>query len=242
MFFTGRNMGFCREPGVYQALLVFALLFQIFFLKKNACKILIYTIAVATTLSTTGYISLLFILILFFYQHKDLNVKNLFFVIFVLILIALVFFYTDLLSSNGAVFEKFYRTSYHDGDTIVSRIASVYCNISIFLENMMFGAGIYHTGELFPKYSLETFGVSTGSNTNTILFTFASQGVVYGSLVSLFFLYFSKCITKNKIETFLVFLILITECCGELFIYSGWFYVFTLYGFKEYKKTLLETN
>lgn len=233
--FIGRNYGFCREPGVYQAFLFFAILFQLSgLIPAKTKKIVVYVVTLLTTLSTTGYIALICLLPLVVLRHKDLRLKNFFLMALLLIAFVLIYQYTDLLSADGKVFEKFYRTNYNDGDSSVSRFASVFCNAKIFLENPFLGVGIEKIFQIFPTYSLEMFSAITKSNTNTILYFFAVHGVFYGFILSYFFLSFARCLTTKTIESIVIALSLIVVCCGELFYFSGWVYVFAFYGFNHF--------
>lgn len=233
--FIGRNYGFCREPGVYQAFLFLAILFQISgLIPSKTKKIVVYIVALLTTLSTTGYIALICLLPLFLLRHKDLRLKNIFLMVLLLVAIMLIYQYTDLLSSNGMVFEKFYRKSYNDGDSTVSRFASVFCNIKIFMEHPFLGVGLEKIAQFFPNYSLEMFGATTKSNTNTLLFFFSAHGIFFGLLLSYFFLYFARCLTSKTFESIVIALALCVVCCGELFYFSGWVYVFAFYGFNHF--------
>ena len=226
---------------MYQAFLFLAILFQISgLIRQKTKKIIVYIAALLTTLSTTGYIALICLFPLFLLRHKDLKLKNIFLIVALLVVIALIYQYTDILSSDGVVFEKFYRKSYNDGDSSVSRFASVFCNVKIFLEHPFLGIGLEKIAQIFPIYSFEMFGATTKSNTNTILFFFAVHGIFFGLLVSYFFLYFAKCLTSKTIESVVIALALSVVCCGELFYFSGWVYILSFYGFNHFLGTFNE--
>lgn len=233
--FMGRNFGFCSEPGRYQALLLIGLLFQTSsFLKMKNYKVVVYIIALLTTLSTTGYTGLLLFIPLICIKKINYDFRKIFFLIIPFVCFVILYYYTDLFSLEGRVFEKFTRVNYHDGDSTVSRLASVFCNVKIALEHPVFGVGIQKIAEIFPIYSLEMFGASTKSNTNTILYLFASFGFLYGMMFNFFFLFFSRILFPRRMEALLAASILVIVCCGELFIYSGWLYVLMYYGAESF--------
>lgn len=114
---SDRNCGPFGEPGQYQCVLSVALYFVLFrsylFPKKDRFRyLLVFFVALLTTLSTSGYIAMVIIIFCFLLQSKhkiDKRMKYLFWGIF----ICSIFFmsYTDLGHDfmNTAVYDKIYE-------------------------------------------------------------------------------------------------------------------------------------
>lgn len=182
-----RNYGFFREPGVYIIFLLLALAFRIFIIgSPKIWNQIILVVAVLTTRSTTGYIALVILYVLYIFSDtkkvKDLVVK------FTILLtsISLLYYltnYTDIIYSDNpymGVLNKF--------DTLensVARISSITINLELFLKNPITGLGISKVLELFPNLVLLRYGIYTEHNTNTTLIQFSMYGVIFGIIFAM---------------------------------------------------------
>ena len=228
-----RNYGFAREPGVFQAFIALALLIQISpSFKTNYYKISLYLLTMLTTFSTTGYIIAIVWLVLVFYEEKNFFGKKTLFLLFLGICGGFLFLYFDLmpLIDSMSVFSKLSNSS---GYTTASRYTSIVSNLYICLHHPLFGVGIQKVGEISPLLSYDFFGVYAESNTNTIFYHFSSQGILYALLWAIPYFLFAKRLFVERISYLLGGGILLLMCFGELFCYSGLFYLLIFYSFEN---------
>lgn len=154
---TLRNIGICNEPGLYQILLVSALYVLMFkgstlyevteSQKKRYMVILLITLA--TTLSLTGYVNMLFLLSCYFLLPTSANdastrrTKRLLALLLVVLAIALANgMATEVIEKN--IFEKINRISL-SADAEESRLVSAFADLNVAIRHP-FGAGfeVYH--------------------------------------------------------------------------------------------------
>jgi hypothetical protein len=227
-----RNFGFAREPGVFQAFIAVALLIQISnSFKTNYYKIALYLVTMFTTFSTTGFIVTIIWAFLFLYEERKYKAKKYLF-IFILIVIAFAMMYFNLfaLIDSMSVMSKLSRTSDYSA---VSRYTSIITNLYICFYHPLFGVGIQRIAEISPLLSYRIFGVYAVSNTNTIFYHFGTQGVLYATLWVIPYVFFAKSLFDRCFSRILCGLVLLLVCFGELFCYSGFFYLLIFYSFKK---------
>lgn len=228
-----RNYGIFREPGVYQMFLLLGLVFHLFFSDEvRIYKIFAYILAIILTFSTTGYIALAIYLILYlnknnitYFEQK----KKFMIVCLVAIGMLIMATQTDLLSSQGRVFDKF---SNMKRTTMIARFASIFANLKIWLEHPFFGAGLICVNEEFPKLALEMYGKAVTHNTNTLLSELSTYGIFYTLMLLNGYRKFSANITKNNAQRFLILLIIFILSCGEKLTFSPIIYILAFYGLK----------
>ena len=227
-----RNLGFAREPGVFQAFIAVALLIQISnAFKTNYYKVFLYLVTMITTFSTTGFIATIIWVFLFLYEENQFKTKKYAF-IFVLISVAFILMYFNLfaLIDSMSVMSKLSRTS---GYSTVSRYTSIVTNLYICFYHPLFGVGIQRIAEISPSLSFRFFGVYAESNTNTVFYHFGTQGVLYATLWVIPYVCFAKKFFDRNISRILGGLVLLLICFGELFCYSGFFYLLIFYSLKK---------
>lgn len=238
-----RNYGIFREPGVYQMFLIYALLINLNVLKKlNLLHLAVYVLALFFTYSTTGYVAFLFFVVLFLIRQQKEVDKRKKYMLIVLFGIALFFVAknTDLLSMDGAVFNKF---SNEKGNSTVARYASVFANFRIWKSAPVFGAGLTNVDSMFPILSLNLFGKISNHNTNTIMCELATFGIIYATIFIVGYLRFAKRIAKNNFEFALIFAMFLILSCGERLSYSPITYILMFYGFdsaRQIKKQAID--
>ena len=184
-----RNYSFFREPGVFQMFLILALIVQLFYFKNMSIKkVVVYVAALLTTKSTTGYIALAILLIVYVFKNYD-SKKQLFRKIFILTLSLISFVYlllkTDIIISKGtygSVFGKFINN--YEYRSLYTRVSSVMTNIKIFLLNPFFGMGSSKVRNLFPTMEyVKMGGYSSSHNTNHVLAQFSTYGFLLDFLI-----------------------------------------------------------
>lgn len=179
-----RNYGIFREPGVFQMYLVVAMLFHLTVLPKvSIWKMVVYVVAVLTTLSTVGYVALVLLFILTMIRKEVLtpSIKKILGITIAMIA-AFAFLVPDIrkavleltigkLDVNGAA-----------GESSISRYASVIVNLQLWLKAPIFGAGITEVAESFTPLAGQLFEFATPDNSNMLLIQFAQHGLFYGLL------------------------------------------------------------
>ncbi len=228
---TVRNYGIFREPGVFQMFLMLGLLFYTYYGKKfKIYRLFIYLIALGLTYSTTGYIAVIFYLILYLVKDtRRLLVKKKQMATLVLIIAGLLVLLlkTDLLSTDGIVFNKFSNMKRY---TTVARFASVFANIEMWLQGPIFGKGLIYVNDTFPEISLMKYGYASTHNTNTLLCELATYGIVYTSILVAGYVQLVKRISERKIEQVLIGVVLLILMFGEKLTFSPMIYILMFYG------------
>jgi hypothetical protein len=175
-----RNSSIFREPGVFCVMLTVAMINEMVVLKSLRGKyILVYTAAMITTYSTAGYIILIGLYAYYLLIEKNVKHKGRY-IFLGLVALVVIATQTDLLSRDGAIFDKFVKGSNSYGSWL-ARLRSVTQSIVITLENPMFGIGRY---ALYDTVLGMTGVYRTVDNTNTILVGFAAYGILFGILLS----------------------------------------------------------
>lgn len=238
-----RNYGIFREPGVYQMFLMLGLIFHVYYSHSvKAYRVITYVLAIVLTFSTTGYIALaiFFVLYLFKENISFSEQKRKYFIICALILVTLFLATkTDLLSSEGMIFNKFSNTK---RTTTIARSASVFSNLKIWLNYPIFGAGLIKVSEKFPQLAFEMFGKAVTHNTNTLLCELATYGIIYTLLLTYSYWKFSVRLTNKKIQRFLILVIVFVLSCGEKLTFSPIIYILAFYGLTDGGKTSIRAE
>lgn len=247
-FFSGdwydRLWGPFREPGVFQMYLNMALLFYIHLYKKlSISRAVVYVVAIILTQSTTGYIVLSFNLLFYvFYVLRRFSFQSC--IIVALLCGGFIWVYgnSTLLLTEGNVF---YKLTDEGIDASMARIASIWGNIEIFGHNPITGVGYSNMKEMFSSYAVSNYGVRSIDNTNTILYQFASLGVVYGGLFLFSFISFFKRMGNNIITVLFSVTGALLSFMGEDLTGNILIYIILGYGMQYYlvaPKKKIESN
>lgn len=236
-----RNQSLFREPGVFQAYLSLGILFQFFVIEKKVIKkIIIYFIAIATTLSTAGYIAAIVYLVYLLGDSKILRKRSKFIIICAMfVLIAYLFLFTSFLNTEAQGYNVFGKISsftlighYSEiGGAAVARVASVVMNIHIALEHFFIGYGTSNVSASYPQLSFSMYGVILTYSTETLFLQAARYGIVYFLFWVVGYYQLAKKISGKHPFRLLVtiislFIILITES----YIYNVLVYLLMFYG------------
>jgi len=230
-----RNMSIFREPGVYMIYLNLAIIFELFFKEKpNKRYLLVFILAIFTTVSTAAFIALIMVFMAYlFIKNKTKSiVKNKGYLIGIFVV-----GFTVLLASGelySLIFDKIGKDNIGDGSSLARGI-SVLANFNIFLDNFVFGTGIKHFPEIFGKYTLDLIGISmdVGNNTNTITTVFAIYGIFYGSFFIYMMLSFVKKASNLFIVRFFLFLTMVIFYSNEDLRYSLMSCLLLMWGLKK---------
>ena len=229
-----RLFGPFSEPGIFQIYLNLAILFHCIRNKEiSIIRILTFIIALVLTFSTTGYIACGIVFIFLFFQLRRKNrssKKGIFLMLIIFVAIIILSVTTNILSSNGMVFNKFNNFG---RATTAARMGSVFGNISIWSSHPIFGVGITALPSLFEDYCVSSYGVSTQSNTNSILVPFAMFGLLYGLLCVKGFWKLSLKCTNGREKSLLLFGSVLLMLAGENITENVLFYILIMYGLTQ---------
>lgn len=227
-----RLFGLFREPGVTQVYMNLALIFLV--VESNISldykKFVVIAAALLLTQSTTGYISLVFVLLFFLFKkgkgskfRKEKTILSLVIMAAIIVIAAT----TTILSSEGDIFGKIGNT---DRSSTVARLASLYSNIEIIKMYPIFGAGFDNMGTLFTSISGRLLGVDVEDNTNMLLIQFATHGIVYGLLWLIGCLKFFHKLDRHFVPYMCLVLAFLCLCVGEDLTWSFLIYILLFYG------------
>ena len=215
-----RNCGIFREPGVFCVMLTIAMICEMVVLKSLRGKyILVYTAAMITTYSTAGYIILIGLYTYYLLIEKNIQHKGRY-ICLVLVTLVIIGTQTDLLSRDGAIFDKFVKGSNSYGSWL-ARLRSVTQSISITLENPIFGIGRY---ALYDTVLGRTGVYRAVDNTNTILVGFAAYGILFGLLLTWGCWRFVRKNCQGRLAAGTLFIVLLMALSNEDFGQNILFY------------------
>lgn len=227
-----RNYGIFREPGVYQMYLVLALYFELCVNENFSFKrVISYMIALILTFSTTGFIALGITLLLFQISsnRNRISTRNkILFSVFAVCGVLYLSLATNLLSSDGIIFDKFSNTDRH---TTIARFSSITSNIEMWKESPLFGLGLENVQEKFIQLSFRDYGFASEHNTNTFLCELATFGIFYFILFFMGIYNFCKYSTKKYTELILLLAVVAVLAAGEKLTFSPFFYILLFYGY-----------
>lgn len=226
-----RMYGPFSEPGVYQIYLNLSLLFHIYINngQLQLKKAIVYILAVLLTQSTTGYLCLAIVLISYIFRKNrgKSKYKNYFISALIIVAFTILYIRTSLFTAESEVFDKFTNESV----SAVSREASITVNAEIFMKSPIFGVGFSSVSSIFEGICKSKYGFSQGiSNTNTVLFYFATLGIFFGLLFLYAFYLFCRRFGNNTMTKNLVFISVLLMFSGELMYGCFWVYAFLGYG------------
>lgn len=235
-----RLFGPFSEPGIYQIYLNLAILFHCLRSSEiSILRIIILLLALVLTFSTTGYIACGIVFVFMFLQTMakgKSSKKGIFLMCIIVSAMIILSITTDLLSSDGMVFNKFNNSG---RTTTAARMGAIWGNIAIWAAHPVFGVGITALPYLFEQYCSQAYGVSTQSNTNSVLVPFAMFGFIYGFLCVRGFLRLSLKSTKGRGKAFLLFISMLLMLAGENITENVLFYILIMYGLTQ---TIYRTN
>ena len=237
-----RNYSIFREPGDFQIFLIISIIISIvLFEKKRKNKeiigIALLIVATLMTKSTTAYIALVLVF-LFLIVKSNFKISKtgggFVCLAILIILITCVFVryaYMDVLldSLKQILFEKFDSTS-SSYISSVSRRASFFVNLKIWIMNPIFGMGITDKDMLFGNLQYLMYGYGENCDTNSIMGAFSQFGIGIGMFVVTAICGLSRAAGKRRSEKILVFIIIVALLSTEYLVYSVIFNIWIWYG------------
>ncbi len=210
-----RAYAFYREPGVYQMFIIVAMVLEFtIFEKVKKSHIIVFALAVLSTYSKTGYISLIVVLLggAFIIWNKDHIFRQLYLLGVLAVIPLMPKFLNVIVSAFTATGEN--------SHSWMSRLASVIVNLHFYLKNPIVGVSVGGVFRDFAKVTKEIYGITAGSydvtdDTNTILLNFAAFGTILGLMFVVAQWKCIKSLTPNKMARFLFFMALVFLYAGE---------------------------
>ena len=208
-----RNCGFFWEPGAFQVFLNLALLIEISRKEPNKRRIGLLLLSVVTTFSTTGYIALALIFMLYLVKTENVDTKILFGVGGLIAVFCVFLVFKDQLTvadENGLVGKIIYffdnkGYEYQSGmhlTTASIRFFSIIKPLECFFKHPVFGMG-------YQGLLTETFQFTRGAMSCTFVNWFAVYGFFFGLIMIIGYMNVARqSSTKNSMQ-FIVFLILL---------------------------------
>lgn len=237
-----RNWGPFWEPGVFQCYLILAVVFMMSMREKFTFRdIVICSVAIVTTLSTTGIICLFMVFLGYCFETGKVTKKNVRYgLIGVCAVLAVVIFIYNNDSIRYMIFAKLYKNNY-EYISMASRTGSITANIIALMHNPFFGVGARNLNVVVENFFTQTYGnFGWGyANTNGLLMNFSMFGVFLG-VPYLYLLYkYAMSFDLKKITGWILFAILLIELSSEPFVYSLVFNSMIFWKSKE-SKTIKE--
>lgn len=234
-----RSYGIFREPGMYMVFLNIALMFELFSKKINYKRIIVLSLALLTTLSTAGYLSLFLILIVFISKAKIKIQNKIYFIICVSVVIASILSFIDY----EFFFNRIIMKLFDGGSSSDARLDSITINILLLLDNIHaipFGLGFENVESSFLKKAIEIKSLAGIHNTNTFFKILSVNGFVFFSIyMSSLLLFWRKYYKKEYIALFLIFCILLSN---EDMILNCLTYILPFYTFKVNNKVVFKAS
>lgn len=230
-----RNMGIFWEPGAFQTYLIVAMILQDRIAEKHKIRnLIIYTLAMITTVSTTGLVCLLLFWILFILKNKNKKASILVTLCLLLCCVTVIQF-SEILPKQlqFSIVEKLRDLLNGDQElqTVQTRVDSVIYPLRAFAQYPLFG--VSKTGMSAWKNI-----VGHGINTCTPVNWFAHYGIVMGvTLLAGFGKFFGK-ISEKKWVSIGFLLIFLLSISTEAFNYNPTLLCFAFMGISGAKNLL----
>lgn len=209
-----RNPGFAWEAGGFAIFVNIALWFNLFLLRKTnvfSKKNIIFIIAIATTLSTTGYIVMFFILMTFFIQSTSKRLTQIIYLIIFTILSITIF-------QNQEFLSKKINNQLEHASKSQNRFGSAILDINDWKERPLFGWS--RNDEIIKN--VKQYTIYDLHRPNGLTNLLRSYGILYFLIVMLLLFNSSKqmClgyhIEKPKITGLLFFTIIIISAFSQV--------------------------
>lgn len=225
-YYSSRNYGIFSEPAVYCYYLFIAAISDLFLFApswKKYTTIAIMCVAMITTLSPVGFISVIPIVILAIIDmHKSKSVSTLQkLAMFLVILIVVVLLLSDEKIQHNLQF------AIQKGDLSAGsgegRLRSIWLDLAYWIRRPFFGRSLMTANKV-----TNTLGFNT-STTGTMLVSF---GLIFSGMVTFMQYQSVKFFTKNKgvIVTIIFFVLYIVSINNHGFIQCDWYWYFAFIG------------
>ncbi|HCN57740.1 MAG TPA: hypothetical protein DIS82_06235 [Exiguobacterium sp.] len=182
-----RAMSIFWEPGIFATFLIFSLILESFFKKKNGSllKIIAFSVALLLTQSSAGYFLYIIYLLMIVEKYNGNKIHKIFanLILFNLLLLIIVFWNQIkliLLNLNYNIFSKFFS---EDIQTTNTRLLSPLLNLEIFSSSPLLGKGFVEAEKNYNFLKLNydiSFRIDAQTSTSTLfLAAIGITGIIY---------------------------------------------------------------
>lgn len=233
-----RNPGIFWEPGAFQTFIILALMIELFFVEKNERKIwrvIVLNIAMITTISTTGIISLVLLWVVYSFTQPKKGKTT--FILAIIAFILIIFISNPQYMPEAfrfALVDKVGAASGEAGEleTVDVRADSVIYPLKAFLKSPFWGVG---------KIGMSAWEDEVGHNMNTCtpINWLAHYGIFMFLIIIKGFYNFTKLFADKSIHRVLILIVFLISISTEAFNYEPtilWL-CFLGYGIRQTKKT-----
>ncbi len=235
-----RNFGAFWEPGAFQTYLCLALIIELFHYKvANKFRLTVLFIALVTTFSTAGYVTIGFILLAAICEavHDQKMKRSIVYIVLAVIIAAFASYYIienvypELYNTLFGKVETYMSSSTGDTSSVKVRMDSIKYAFELFFKHPVCGVGI--TG--LKDYFYVRFGHQMA--TCTYANWFAVYGLVYGALMCLGMILFSRFFSKRNMTRFFIVCALFAMITSEDYYLNPSIIVLVAYGLSSVKLT-----
>lgn len=219
------------EPGVAQAYFNIAIILSLKLIKgkQKILYISVFIVAVILTLSTTGYIVCVAILLYILLSRKGDGISESKAIsrlkIGILIGVTVLLIFLPTITSTDlylSVFEKL--NGGMENQSVESRAISIIGNLEVVIRHPLTGVGLNQANVALREYGYYI------NQTNTVMSYFATFGVLIGTFFVLAWGSFLKSISHSTMEFAILIISFLLIFSGEDFIQSLFFNVLMMYG------------
>lgn len=230
---NNRNNGMFWEPGAFQTYIFLAFIIEVFHFKaENKKRLTTLIVALVTTFSTAGYITILIALIAVLMSGAaDRKIKmaarN---TIIIIMLGAIVAYYIINTFNPHLAYTLFgklevYNQTGNDDTSTGVRVNSFFDTFKIFMDNPVFGVGRTKLQGIFEsKYGHE---MATCTYANWFAYFGAVCGILMVSGIYKFTSYFSQ----KQLVRFIIFMAFMASVSSENYVMNSSILIWIFYGF-----------
>lgn len=230
-----RNQGMFWEPGAFQSFISMALLLELSSL-PNIRRVILFIVTLLTTFSTTGFVTMAFILLWYFFKSDTKKLGKFKFLILLVIISSLLYYFaSDLLFNNSySTFGKLNPlregSVSNDGSSVSVRYYALIKPLEVFWNYPILGCGYNNLQDILYSY---TYNMNTCSFVNY----FAVYGGIFAFIVMIGYVGFARRISYSPLSTLLLIVILFFMTSTENYVRNPFFYMIIFYGLCKWKKT-----
>lgn len=225
-YYIARNLGIFWEPGAFQTYIILALLYELF-IGGGVLPRIVYTVTILTTLSSTGFVCLLLIWIIYGFTTNNKREGFLLLTLLVCVL-SLLYFRLDFLpdSIRFNLVEKIQSVFYGNGRgyvTVTTRVNSIEYGIELLLQRPLCGIG----RGLDMLKTMAGNSVVSCTPVNWML----QYGLIFGGIAFIGLYRFLRCVNDSVLTRIGLFAVVLISVSTEAFNISPTFFFIVFLGY-----------
>ena len=236
-----RNNGVFGEPGMYQVFLTFALVCELFLIKKkpNMIKVSIFLFTMFTTFSPAAIMQGAILMFAFILKNKN-NIKdNSKLLLLICSSIGLIVLLFNIVPEIRLPFDDMYRKLFLKEMTYTGRKMTIFKNIQSGLQSPIWGQGITKG---FQNTMTDYLSGISGSNTSTTTILFVLFGISFPTLITYMQFKLSFMNKENILIKIMIFIVLVMSINSQLLIYDSMLYIICFSVFMKDKENKFENT